>query len=138
MKPARAYDEAHAFVIRTTFPEQRVIRDIVGSATENRMEPSTPATPQELLALNDGSTKPQASEKLMEAQNTITGLKLGPIEELDLLLGLVRRQTDWHHFVMTELLEGPASEGEAVAIWSADLQRLEQSLSLLTSVRFGE
>ena len=119
-------------------PEQRVTRDIVGSATENRMEPSTPATPQELLALNDESTKPQSSEKLMEAQNTITGLKLGPIEELDLLLGLVRRQTDWHHFVMTELLEDPAREGEVVAIWSADLQRLEQSLSLLTSVRFGE
>ncbi len=102
------------------------------------MEPSTPATPQELLALNDESTKPQSSEKLMEAQNTITGLKLGPIEELDLLLGLVRRQTDWHHFVMTELLEDPAPEGEVVAIWSKDLQRLEQSLSLLTSVRFGE
>ena len=115
-----------------------MIRDIVGSATENRMEPSTPATPQELLALNAESTKTQASEKLMEAQNTITGLKLGPIEELDLLLGLVRRQTDWHHFVMTELLEDPAPVGEAVALWSADLQRLEQSLSLLTSVRFGE
>jgi len=102
------------------------------------MEPSTPSTPQELLALNAESTKPQASVKLMEAQKTITDLKLGPIEELDLLLGLVRRQTDWHHFVMTELLEDPAPEGASVAIWSADLQRLEQSLSLLTSVRFGE
>ena len=102
------------------------------------MKPNTPATPQKLLALNAESAKPEAIVKLMEVQSTISGLKLGPIEELDLLLGLVRRQTDWHHFVMTELLDDSEPEGEAVAIWSADLQRLEQSLSLLTSVRFGE
>jgi hypothetical protein len=102
------------------------------------MEPNTPDTPQELLALNSERVKPEASMKLMEAQNTIAGLKLRPIEEMDLLLGLVRRQANWHHFVMKELLDDSAPEGEAVAIWSADLQRLEQSLSLLTSVRFGE
>ena len=112
--------------------------DIVGAATENRMEPNTPSTPQELLALNVESTKSQVSIKLVEAQDTITTLKLGPIDELDLLLGLLRRQADWHHSVLTELLGDPEAEGEVVSIWSADLQRLEQSLSLLTCVRFGE
>jgi len=135
---SQACSSAGGSVIRTTFPratggqEHRWISDRKPHGTQHT------GTPQELLALNAESAKPQPSEKLMEAQNTITGLKLGPIEELDLLLGLVRRQTDWHHFVMTELLEDPEPVGEAVALWSADLQRLEQSLSLLTSVRFGE
>lgn len=102
------------------------------------MEPNTPNTPQELLALHAERVKHEASLKLMEPQNTIAGLKLGPIEEMYLLLGLVCRQTDWHHFVMKEILDDPAQEGEAVAVWSADLQRLEQSLSLLTNARFGE
>jgi hypothetical protein len=109
-----------------------------GISVLNSMEPNTPDTPQELLALNSERVKPKASVKLMEAQNTIVGLKLGPIDEMDLLLDLVRRQADWHHFVMKELLDDSAPEGEAVAVWSADLQRLEQSLSLLTNVRFGE
>lgn len=110
----------------------------MGLATENCMEPNTPNTPQELLALHAERVKHEASLKLMEPQNTIAGLKLGPIEEMYLLLGLVCRQTDWHHFVMKEILDDPAQEGEAVAVWSADLQRLEQSLSLLTNARFGE
>ena len=110
----------------------------MGIATENCMEPNTPNTPQELLALHAERVKHEASVKLMEAQNTIAGLKLGPIEEMYLLLGLVCRQADWHHFVMKEILDDLAPEGEAVAVWSADLQRLEQSLSLLTNARFGE
>ena len=102
------------------------------------MEPTTPETPQELIALNSETDPGEFSFKIAEAQQTISDLHMGPIEELDLLLGIVRRQTDWHHFMMARLMEESEPDSHSrVAIWSTDLQRLEQSLDLLTKVRFG-
>lgn len=89
------------------------------------MESNTPDTPRELLALNAESGNLEDIVKVLDAQNTIENLRMNPIEELDLLLSMVRRQRDFHHFVMTEMLEDPEPESQAVAIWSADLQRLE-------------
>jgi hypothetical protein len=131
----RAVDPAHVGPVDPIHPERE------SPMTARQAGVAVPDSPAQLIAMQNASPQPRPEKPERQPNPTVTRvlelldtLQATPADDLELVVGLVRRLEGYHDSVVEDLrVDDSASHNKLIA-WAIDADRLMRCRVLLESV----